>query len=143
MHYVNLIIAVVLLVFAVVLLKLNDAVTASACIGGAVLAAVALKHWLDIWTVRLLALATAGMLFYCFAQFFSLVPTLQPGWYWQVEAINTFGLLFAGFAMIPVLSEYSCRMKANGDCERGRRHLRSRKPLLTTLRHSQTSRSTS
>ena len=138
MQYVNAIIAVVLL--AVALLKLDDPAGASGFILGAALAAIAFKHWLNAWTVRLLAVLTAGTLFYYFWGFFSLVPTLQPDWYWQPQAIDAVGLVFAGFAMIPVLSEYSCRMKASAMCERGRRQFQERKPLLATLRDIRTSR---
>ena len=53
------------------------------------------------------------------------------------DGIRAAGLLFAGFAMIPVLSEYSCRMKASSECERGRRQFEERKPLLDSVRRSQ------
>lgn len=138
MQYANAIIAVVLLALA--LLKLDDPAEASMFILGAAIAAIAFKHWLSAWTVRLLAVVAAGMLFCYFWSFFSLVPHLQPDWYWQPRAIDAVGLLFAGFAMIPVLSEYSCRMKASAMCERGRRQFEERKPLLATLRHFRTSR---
>ena len=139
MLVVNAIIAVGLLVFA--LLARDEPGNAAMFIGGAVLAAIAFKHWLSTWMVRVLALVSAAAMFSYFAQFFVLVPTLQPGWYWQPhEAVGAVGLLFAGFAMIPVLSEYSCRMKASEECERGRRQAHDRNPVLASLRASQTSR---
>ena len=146
MQFVNATIAVVLLVLA---LAVREGGAAVMFIVGAALAAIAFKHWLSVWMVRVLALFTAGSMFYFFWNFFALVPTLQPDWYWQpVEVIDAFGLLCAGFAMIPVLSEYSCRMKANAQCERGRRapsegQAPRSSRLLPSLRPSQTSPQTS
>lgn len=138
MQFVNAIIAVVLLLLA---LAVGEAGKASMFIVGAVVAAIAFKHWLSTWMVRVLAFVTACAMFFFFWSFFALVPTLQTDWYWQpMELIDAFGLLCAGFAMIPVLSEYSCRMKANAECERGRRQFEHRKPALPSLRPSQTSR---
>ena len=136
MHYVNAIIAVALLGLA--LLMRHQPGEAAMFIVGAVLAAIAFKHWLSTWMVRTLAFVAAGTMFCYFGRFLLLVPTLQPDWYWQpLEVVDAVGLLFAGFAMMPVLSEYSCRMKASEECERGQRS-QSRKPVLATLRPSQT-----
>lgn len=134
MQYVNAMIAVALLVLAV--LNLDDPPGASMFVFGAVLAAVALKHWLSAWTVRVLAFLAAGTLFCYFGQFFYLVPHLQPSWYWDWHGagLEAAALLLSGFAMIPVLSEYSCRMKATRECERGRREFEARKPLLAGLK---------
>ena len=134
MQYVNAIIALALLALALV--TRADPVGALMYVVGAVLAATAFKHWLNAWMVRVLAIATAGALFWYFGQFFLLADTLTPDWYGGAGAIHALGLLFAGFAMIPVLSEYSCRMKASAECERGRRQFQERKPLLDTLRPS-------
>lgn len=144
MQYVNAVTACALLLLA--LAMLSDPLQAATFGVGAVLAAIAFKHWLRLWMVRVLAFVAAAAMFLYFGQFMSLVPTLQPDWYAQPrEAIDAVGLLFAGFAMIPVLSEYSCRMKANEECERGRRQFRERKqpggrrerkPLLAPLRRA-------
>lgn len=142
MQYVNAFIAVVFLGLAVLLR--HDPGEAAMFTLGAVLAAIAFKHWLSTWMVRMLAFMAAVAMFFYFGRFLFLVPTLQPDWYWQpLEVVDAVGLLFAGFAMIPVLSEYSCRMKASTECERGRRQFQERKPMLATLRTSQTSRSVS
>ncbi|MDE0421854.1 MAG: hypothetical protein OXK76_13350 [Gammaproteobacteria bacterium] len=134
MQFVNAVIAVALLVLAV--LNLGDPPGASMFLFGAVLAAVALKRWLGARSVRVLAFLAAGTLFCYFGQFFYLVPHLQPSWYWEWrgDALQAAALLFSGFVMIPVLSEYSCRMKATRECERGRREFESRKPLLAGFR---------
>ena len=126
MQYVNATIALALLGFAL----LRDAPgEATMFIVGALLAAIAFKHWLSTWMVRMLAIVAAGTMFSYFAHFFALVPALHEDWYLRPgEASDAFGLLFASFAMIPVLSEYSCRMKASAECERGRRQSEERKP---------------
>ncbi len=81
---------------------------------GAILALCALKRGLTLWTVRVLAVATAAVMFFYFAGFFTMAPRLQADWYWHSAAFDAGGLLVAAFAMIPVLSEYSCRMKGDG-----------------------------
>ena len=138
MRCVNSIVAVVLLLFA--LLLRDEPTQAAMFIVGATLAAVAFKRWLSLHFVRGLAVVATGALFWYFAQFLYLVPNLQPDWYrdWGGEGMRTVGLLFAGFAMIPVLSEYSCRMKASGECERARRQFQERKSPLS-IRRSQPS----
>lgn len=141
MQCVNAIIAVALLTFAV--LSLDAPAQALMYIIGAALAAIAFKHWLSTWTVRALAIGTVCMLYWYFGQFFLRADQLAPGWYGTGEAIPALGLLIAGFAMIPVLSEYSCRMKASAECERGRRRSEDRKPLLDAIRPSQSPRSAS
>ena len=134
MRFVNAVIAVALLVLAVS--KLDDPPGASMFLIGALIATVALKHWLSAWSVRVLAFVAAGTLFCYFGQFFYLVPHLQPSWYWEWrgDAFEATAWLLSGFAMIPVLSEYSCRMKATRECERGRRQFEARKPLFAGFR---------
>ena len=141
MQYVNAVIAVALLVFALV--SLAAPVEALMYAVGAVLAGIAFKRWLRAWMVRVLAIATAFALFWYFGQFFMLANSLEPGWYAGGEAIHAIGLLCSGFAMIPVLSEFSCRMKADAECERGRRQFEEHNPLLNALRPSQSPRSLS
>ena len=101
-------IAVALLALA--LAHLDNPPNATMFICGAMLAVVALKHYLSSGAVRIFAFLAAGVLFFYFGRFFALVPDLQPGWHWR-PGNNAAGLLLAGFVMIPVLSEYSCRMK--------------------------------
>ena len=131
--------AVALLVFA--LLSLDAPSQALMYIIGAALAAIAFKHWLSTWIVRVLAVGTACMLYWFFGQFFLRAEELMPGWYASGDAIPALGLLVGGFGMIPVLSEYSCRMKASGECERARRQFEERKPVFNALRASESPRS--
>ncbi len=113
MRYVNGIMAVVLMAFAI--LQLRDAGNVLLFLsfaGGSVLALLSLKRSLSLMTARGLAgLSTVAMFFY-FAGFFRYCPEMSSGWYMLDKAPGLIGLLVAGFAMIPVLSVYSCWMKA-------------------------------
>jgi hypothetical protein len=85
--------------------------------GGAVLAFITLKREFSLALSRFLAVTTTIAMFYYFAEFFMLAPQLSDGWYqsagWQSgRPIHALSLLFSAFAMIPVLSDYSCRLKA-------------------------------
>jgi len=135
MQYVNVVIAGALAFFACI--SLDTPAQALMYLVGAVLAAIAFKHWLGVWMVRVLAIGTALTLYWYFGQFFMLAGDLDPGWFATGEAIPALTLVVAGFAMIPVLSEYSCRMKASAECERGRRQFEDRKPFLNALRASE------
>ena len=84
---------------------------------GAALAFITLAPRLGQWSARILAVcATASMLFF-FAGFFQVAPRLGEEWY--AVHLPALGQLIAAFAMIPVLSEYSCLMKA--DCVEARK----------------------
>ncbi len=80
---------------------------------GMLLAALSFKRRLNPWMLRFLAVASTVAMFFYFAGFFALAPYMRPDWFNQPEGREAAGLLFAAFAMIPVLSVYSCRMKAN------------------------------
>lgn len=84
---------------------------------GAALAFITLMPGVGQLSARILAVcATACMLFF-FAGFFQMAPRLGEEWY-SVH-LPALGQLIAAFAMIPVLSGYSCLMKA--DCEQARK----------------------
>ena len=79
---------------------------------GAALALITLAPGVGQWSARILAVcATACMLFF-FAGFFHMAPRLGEEWY--AVHLPALGQLIAAFAMLPVLSGYSCLMKA--DC---------------------------
>ena len=61
---------------------------------------------------RLLAVSTMLLMFFYFFGFFELAPGLPRQWWTSEVGREALGLLFAAFAMIPVLSCYSCRLKA-------------------------------
>lgn len=132
MHYLYAILAIALT--GLTLTCLDDPGRAAMFAAGALLAAIAFRHRLPRLAVRLLAVVTVGMLFGYLGQFFNLAPGLSADWYSRQEMLESAGLLFAGFSMIPVLSGYSCRMKADAapQAESSAR----RKPLQDILRVS-------
>ena len=74
---------------------------------------------LPLLLTRVLALCTVVLMFYFFASFFFLVPSLGAEWYRGHESMTAFSFLFGAFCMIPLMSEYSCRLKA--DCPQRRK----------------------
>ena len=55
--------------------------------------------------------------------FFIVVPKLEANWYLQQEGWHAVCLILGAFAMIPILSDYSCRLKA--ECREARAHRRA------------------
>ena len=117
MYYVNAGLGAILVILAVIQLGQSYVELAAAIAGGGFLALITLKRRMSLLTVNLFAILTVAAMFFYFAAFFQLVPQLHH-WYMRGEALHCLGLLFAGFAMIPVLSEYSCRKKSE-QCEHG------------------------
>lgn len=79
-------------------------------------AALALLSLLDVtkpWIVRLLAVASTAAMFMYFFGFFRLVHRFHDNWYQSGMALEAIGLLTSAFAMIAVLSVYSCRLKGD------------------------------
>jgi len=106
-------IAAVLVLFAV--LQLNDPDPGFWFIvyaTGAAAAGFTLPVTLSRNAHRLLAVGTMLLMFAYFFGFFQLAPGLTANW-WQTEiGREALGLFIGGFAMMPVLSCYSCRLKA-------------------------------
>ena len=88
--------------------------------GGAVLALLTLLPGLNILMARVLAVAATGLMFFFFAGFFTGVPRLDADWYQSQEGWSAIALLVGAFTLIPVLSVYSCRCKA--ECRAGKGH---------------------
>lgn len=82
------------------------------------LAFITMKPALSLGFSRILAIATAGMMFFFFALFFLVAPTLEADWYRTQYGWSAVCLILSAFVMIPILSEYSCRLKA--DCMEAR-----------------------
>lgn len=82
------------------------------------LALFTLFHDISPFFSRLLAISTTALMFFFFAGFFMDVPELASDWYKHQEGWFAVSLLLAAFTMIPVLSDYSCRCKA--DCREAR-----------------------
>jgi len=79
---------------------------------GATLTFITLFRGVNIILSRILAVATTALLFFFFAGFFMEVPKLASDWYTRQEAWAAISLLFGAFAMLSILSDYSCRCKA-------------------------------
>jgi hypothetical protein len=101
-------------------------------LGGAVLALITLKREITPMFSRPLAVVTTVMMFFFFARFFVVVPTLAANWYAHQEGWEAVCLLLSAFAMIPILSEYSCRCKA--DCLEAR-HAHHRRAFFSVPSH--------
>ena len=78
------------------------------------LAIITLFADVGLFFSRLLAISTTMLMFFFFAGFFMDVPKLESDWYVHQEGWFAVSTLLAAFAMIPILSDYSCRCKA--DC---------------------------
>ena len=90
-------------------------------LGAGALALIALKREIGDGVVRALAVVTTLTMFFFFAGFFMVVPKLAADWYQHQEGWAAVCLLLCAFAMIPILSNYSCRLKA--DCRSAKRRL--------------------
>lgn len=101
---------------------------------GAVLAFITLRTTLNTNTARLFAVATTAVMFFYFAGFFKMAPHFTEYWYRSGTALEGVGLLLSAFAMIPVLSSYSCMLKA--DCQEAmqqRARRRARRPAFFSV----------
>lgn len=78
---------------------------------GAVLAWCTLIPRLSVLVSRLFAIAATALMFFFFAGFFMEVPRLASDWYQSQEGWSAVARLFGAFALIPVLSDFTCRCK--------------------------------
>ncbi len=78
----------------------------------ALLAFVSLKSHINLNICRILAGLTTLMMFAYFAQFFSVAPGLEGDWYRETKFWEAFSQIIAAFLLIPVLSDYTSRLKA-------------------------------
>lgn len=79
---------------------------------GGALAFITLKSEISIPWSRVLAIATTAAMFFFFAGFFVLAPKLSADWYTRQEGWLAVTRLIGAFLMLPILSDYSCRLKA-------------------------------
>lgn len=81
---------------------------------GAICAFGTLYASMNLTVARVLAVATTGLMFCYFAAFFKMAPHFHEEWYRSGAALEGVGMLLSAFAMIPILSCFSCMLKA--DC---------------------------
>lgn len=86
--------------------------------GAALLAFITLKNEIRIPIARILAISTTIVMFFFFAGFFVVIPGLATDWYMQQAGWHAACLIMSAFLMLPLLSDYSCRLKA--DCREER-----------------------
>lgn len=116
MQYVNGAAGIVFVILAILQYDRPDAIWWSLSYGfGALLALISFKRELDVWILRLLAWGATGAMFLFFAGFFGLGAYDQQDWYQQEGSLHCMSLLIAGFAMIPLLTDFSWRWKAACD----------------------------
>ena len=82
--------------------------------GGAVLALVSVRPYISFAWARVFAVATVIAMFFYFAAFFRIVDHFHEQWYRSGMMLEAIGMLISAFAMIPVLSVFSCFMKCEG-----------------------------
>ena len=115
MRMMNAVIGTVLLVLAILHAFIPGHLHYLALYGsGSLFAFVALRNDLGTNLARLFAIGTTAVMFFYFAGFFTLAPHFHEYWYRSGVGLEGVGMLLSAFAMIPVLSCYSCMLKA--DC---------------------------
>ena len=87
-------------------------------LGAALLALISCRREISTGLARVLAILTMMTMFYFFAAFFVHVPKLAADWYLHQEGWDAVCEILAAFAMIPILSDFSCRLKA--ECREAR-----------------------
>ena len=121
MRIINTLIAVVLTTFAVLHIFIPSHTFVAVLFGvGAVLAIpTVIPRSMGMQTARILALCTTAIMFFYFAGFFTLAPGFEDGWLQTGVMLDGLAMLLSAFLMIPILSCYSCLLKAEG-CEQFR-----------------------
>lgn len=82
---------------------------------GSIIALSALKARMPTWLAWLCAAGAAGAMFAYFSLFFQIAPHLRGDWISHGHAC--LNLVVAAFCMIPVLAEFSRKLKLGPDAE--------------------------
>lgn len=115
MKIVNAIIGCVLLALAILHVFIpKTPILSLIYFGGAVLALVSVRPHISFGWARGFAVATVIAMFFYFAAFFRIVDHFHEQWYRSGMMLEAIGMLISAFAMIPVLSVFSCFMKSEG-----------------------------
>ena len=112
MRYVNGLIGVALIVLALSYLNEIDSAPWSLIYGyGALVALLSLKSRITYRVAWIGAIGATVAMFCYFALFFQMVPHLRGDWI--AHRHESLYLVVSAFCMIPVLSNFSCRLKGN------------------------------
>ncbi len=84
---------------------------------------------------RTLAVVTVAVMFFFFAGFFTMASGFDSQWYKSAAAFEAIAFLLAAFCLLPVLSDFSCRLKA--DCPRRRASATNNKGFFSVPRDLQ------
>jgi hypothetical protein len=130
MQYINGLIGCVFVVIGLIHVPHPMPLTWVPYLGAAVLAFITLKPEISVAFARILAITTTVAMFFFFAGFFVVAPKLAADWYMRPEGWDAVGRITTGFLMLPILSEYSCRLKA--ECREALEH--QRRPFFSAPR---------
>ena len=129
MRYVNGLIGLWLVALALMYIGQDDWALWTPIYGtGALIALLTLKPQMSLWMVWSCAIIATAAMFFFFAFFFQMAPHLKGDWFSQGH--ESLLLLISAFCMIPVLSEFSCRMKTE---ESELKRATAKKPMHTVL----------
>ena len=136
MRYFNGLVGVALLVLVMIHLGSEDwALWSPIYAVGALVALMSLKPQMSLWMAWSGAIIATATMFVYFAFFFQMVPHLRGDW--VAQGHECIYLFIAAFCMIPVLSDFSCRLKGE-ECELSK--ARAKKSLHAVLRRVQEAR---
>ena len=128
MRYVNGLIGVALVVLALRYVGETDAVPWSLVYGyGALVAFLSLKSRITYPVAWIGAIGATVAMFCYFGLFFQMVPHVRGNWLTLGHECMYLGS--AAFCMIPVLSNFSCRLKGNGGLKTAEDAVKLKRPL--------------
>jgi|GEM_PF-1115890 len=118
MRMVNAIIGFLLLTLAMLHVFIPNHMLFASLYGiGALLSFTTMRHEMRVSTARTLAVVTTALMFFYFAGFFRMASYFTDTWYQSGAALEGVAMLLSAFAMIPILSSFSCILKADETCE--------------------------
>ncbi|MDE0452467.1 MAG: hypothetical protein OXI90_11980 [Gammaproteobacteria bacterium] len=133
MRYVNGMIGVALIVLALSYLSKDDSGLWSLIYGyGALVALLSMRSRVSPLVAWLGAIGATVAMFCYFALFFQMVPHLRGDWIRHGH--ESMYLVAAAFSMIPVLANFSCRLKGNGGLKTAEDPAGARRPSLLPFR---------
>ena len=135
MRYVNGVIGVALFVLALSYLSESNSVPWSLIYGyGALVALLSLKSRVTYPVAWVGAIGATVAMFCYFALFFQMVPHLRGDWI--AHRHESIYLVAAAFCMIPVLSNFSCRLKGSAGLKTAENTVKVRRLLQLPFRPS-------